>query len=48
MTGFLSGRPEKTGLLRLPQQIAVDVEISQQRGGDRLSFIIGSVLWADV
>jgi len=30
-------------LLRLPQRIAVEAEISQQRDGDRLTFIIGCV-----
>jgi len=40
MTGFCKRKPEK---LRLPRWIAVDVEISQQRDGDRLAFIIGSV-----
>jgi len=30
-------------LFRLPQRIAVEAEIGQQRDGDRLSFIIGSV-----
>jgi hypothetical protein len=30
-------------LLRLHQWIAVDVEVSQQRDGDRLAFIIGPV-----
>jgi hypothetical protein len=29
--------------LRLPQLIAVEAEISRQRDGDRLTFIIGSV-----
>jgi hypothetical protein len=39
MTGFRKGRSEKTGLSRIPQRIAVDVEISQRRDGDRHAFI---------
>jgi hypothetical protein len=43
MTGFSKRKSEKIGLLRLPQRIAVEAEISQQRDGDRLTFINGSV-----
>jgi len=43
MTGFGKRKSEKIGLLRLPRQIAVEAELSQQRDGDRLTFIIGSV-----
>jgi hypothetical protein len=44
MTGFSKSKSEKKiGLAPLPQRIAVEAEISQQRDGDRLTFIIGSV-----